>query len=801
MGKCRKFCFFKHLLALPFLGIHLSLPADELQDFGQGVDVFNGTNQAHVFQQCSWVPPSLANYPGYYSSSSLAQTPATLARSSFARTVESVHRIVTRFHVVRRSDGSGGVDENLLSAMMLDLNYGYRDTPFVFVRDPELIYVDNDGFFADFPTFSSAFPMLRDHFEPGVMNWFVTPKIRTQIAGTWIGPASPVRGILMRNDTIGSPSFMRLPVHEMAHIFQVLHPFETALGTECSSGSNCGTAGDLVCDTPPSPPLFPGNTTATGVYYGGGTGPCVGDPPYDPDTSVYMLGSWPAGSILADHFTQGEMDRAVDFLRPGVALSVFDLVGPERPDILADCDANGVDDINEILIGAKADINRDMEPDVCQVFPNPGDLVVSGMNPAPNNRLRYYDRESGAWRGDLWNGMNFVHQLRLGPDGLIYIPTLTIIQRVDPETGRSVDNFIDGVLEGAGTFVDLLFEPSGNLLALDNVNANVRRYDGKTGQALGIFFNIQVSGRFAPKYMEYGPDGNIYIAGNGAGGNAIYRFNATTGEALGAFVSAGSGGLQTGQGLVFHTDGFLYVSNGLGNNILRYHADTGAFDSEFVPTAGNGGLRNPHSLRFGPDGHLYVASRSTHSVKRYDGTSGEFLGDFVAPGSGGSPGTGQLNEPAGLLFINRESFVMNAGLNDAWFNILTDGQGFFITVFPNLGIVSLAWFTYDTKLPPEGAIANLGDIGHRWITAVGTIDGDSSVMDVTITSEGLFDTPTTIVRVSDGTITLTFNDCKSGTVKYNIPSINRQGLVPIRRVADDNIALCEAFTSPEVLSR
>jgi len=58
-------------------------------------------------------------------------------------------------------------------------------------------------------------------------------------------------------------------------------------------------------------------------------------------------------------------------------------------------------------------------------------------------------------------------------------------------------------------------------------------------------------------------------------------------------------------------------------------------------------------------------------------------------------------------------------LNDAWYNPETDGQGFFITVFPDLGFLSLAWFTYDTELPAEDAEANLGDAGHRWITALG----------------------------------------------------------------------------------
>ena len=146
----------------------------------------------------------------------------------------------------------------------------------------------------------------------------------------------------------------------------------------------------------------------------------------------------------------------------------------------------------------------------------------------------------------------------------------------------------------------------------------------------------------------------------------------------------------------------------------------------------------------------------------------------------------------------KPEFVMNAGLNDAWFNPVTSGQGFFINVFPELGFVSLAWFTYDTSLPEDGATANLGDAGHRWLTAIGTIEGDSSTMNIDITSGGLFDTTTTIKHTdpagSDGSITLSFESCSGGLVEYDIPSINRQGSVPIERVADDNIALCEALT-------
>ena len=142
---------------------------------------------------------------------------------------------------------------------------------------------------------------------------------------------------------------------------------------------------------------------------------------------------------------------------------------------------------------------------------------------------------------------------------------------------------------------------------------------------------------------------------------------------------------------------------------------------------------------------------------------------------------------------------MNAGLNDAWFDPATDGQGFFITVFPDKGLVLLSWFTYDTNLPPGDASANLGDPGHRWFNALGTYSGNQAVLDISIASGGLFDTSTEITRVGDGTIILTFTHCNSGTVEYNIPSIGQSGIVAIQRVSTENVALCESLEGQVVV--
>jgi Leucine-rich repeat (LRR) protein len=138
---------------------------------------------------------------------------------------------------------------------------------------------------------------------------------------------------------------------------------------------------------------------------------------------------------------------------------------------------------------------------------------------------------------------------------------------------------------------------------------------------------------------------------------------------------------------------------------------------------------------------------------------------------------------------------MNVGLNDAWYYPTTDGQGFFITVFPDIGYVLLSWFTYDTERPAEDVTAIVGEPGHRWFNALGAISGNSAILDITIASGGLFDSPKGISESHDGTITLTFETCESGTVEYDIPSINQKGTVPIQRVAADNVALCEALIS------
>jgi hypothetical protein len=149
-------------------------------------------------------------------------------------------------------------------------------------------------------------------------------------------------------------------------------------------------------------------------------------------------------------------------------------------------------------------------------------------------------------------------------------------------------------------------------------------------------------------------------------------------------------------------------------------------------------------------------------------------------------------DPTQYTVFGDTTFRINEGLNDAWYNKATDGQGFFITVFPEIKQMFLSWFTFDTQLPPEDATANLGGPGQRWMTALGPYDGNRAELAVTSTTGGIFNSGIPIPKNSaDGTITVEFEDCNDGTVTFFLPSIGKQGVVPIERVTLDLVPTCE----------
>lgn len=142
------------------------------------------------------------------------------------------------------------------------------------------------------------------------------------------------------------------------------------------------------------------------------------------------------------------------------------------------------------------------------------------------------------------------------------------------------------------------------------------------------------------------------------------------------------------------------------------------------------------------------------------------------------------------------AFQINSGMNDAWYNPGTNGQGFLITLFPSIEQMFVAWFTYDTERPPEDVTAILGEPGHRWLTAQGPYSGDTATLTIYVTEGGVFDSAEPEAMndgIGDGSMTIQFADCTEGLVTYEIPAANAAGEIPIQRIVNDNVALCEAL--------
>lgn len=165
------------------------------------------------------------------------------------------------------------------------------------------------------------------------------------------------------------------------------------------------------------------------------------------------------------------------------------------------------------------------------------------------------------------------------------------------------------------------------------------------------------------------------------------------------------------------------------------------------------------------------------------------------------PGSGPILEEHLVMIDIAESstFLINPGLNDAWFNLTTAGQGFLLTVFPQRKEMFVAWFTFDTERPPEDTGAFLGEPGHRWLTAQGPYEGDTATLTIYVTAGGVFDFPEPPASTDldgDGSLTIEFADCTEGLVSYEIASLGISGEIPIQRISPDNVAICEELANP-----
>jgi hypothetical protein len=341
--------------------------------------------------------------------------------------------------------------------------------------------------------------------------------------------------------------------------------------------------------------------------------------------------------------------------------------------------------------------------------------------------------------------------------------------------------------------------------------------DGECPSAFGTFGGEEPGQFIDPSDIAIDHLGRIIIADRQNDRIQIcdYEGNCT---AFGTF-NSGPGALPgefwEPAGLLLDGTGRLFVGE-TGDEVVSVCNVSGACVARMGELGiGNGEFKTPSSLGMTSRGDLVVFESSNHRLQLCDISDYDIAGDCIIYGEAGN-GDGQFMFPKGFVdeqdriviadednhriqilqitYLDEPTdFRINAGLNDAWFSPSTGGQGFIITVFEDIGMMFLAWFTYDSQRPDESTEAMLGEPGHRWLTAFGPYDGNVANLDLTLTSGGLFDSGIPMPdQVNDGTVSVEFEGCNLGMVTYNIFSAGLSGLVPIERIALDNVPACEA---------
>ena len=275
------------------------------------------------------------------------------------------HVISIAWHVLQRSDGTTAVDAETLESMIDYINEVWASENISFAAHPLINYIVDDSLWnnlnSDYAVdqFRSTTPLenaLNVYWAPSLLNG--------SLCGISAFSFMSIDSIAMPPQCVGRPDVRGVFAHEVGHWFDLFHTFETYDGTECVSGSNCATAGDLVCDTPASFGLefdvcvdaANCELTCTNV-----AGPCPGDPVYDPSTVNFMSYSTP--NCLTE-FTPGQYSR----LRTTAVNFRVDYLDTYLHDPCpADFDGNSVVDVDDLLSflaafgcqDCEADFNRD----------------------------------------------------------------------------------------------------------------------------------------------------------------------------------------------------------------------------------------------------------------------------------------------------------------------------------------------------------------------------------------------------------------------------------------------------------
>lgn len=199
------------------------------------------------------------------------------------RSSETIINIPVKVHVIRQSNGTGGLSESQVNQAIDNLNGYFQNSNMMFFVYQGINFIDNSDFYDLNSSQEGAVAVPND--VSGAINVYFSNTLSSTIplCGYTRFPPSEDR-VFVANGCIEGGTFE----HEMGHYFTLYHTHgKTNGGTtdELVDGSNCTTAGDDICDTPADPNLT--NKVSASCAYTAGEKDANGDS-YAPMTNNIM---------------------------------------------------------------------------------------------------------------------------------------------------------------------------------------------------------------------------------------------------------------------------------------------------------------------------------------------------------------------------------------------------------------------------------------------------------------------------------------------------------------------------------
>ncbi len=207
-----------------------------------------------------------------------------------------------QWHIVRSSAGLGGLEDAETEQLLDTLNHFFRPAGIRFYACGPPNSIQSDAHYRLSTIDETALCSPND--RSGAINIYIVDELlfnSISICGYAYFPGSLDR-VLLDADCARNGNTI---VHELGHYLGLEHTHGSGLGNtlELVNGSNCGAAGDAICDTPADPGLTYFSVSAGCVY--GGTATDANGHTYQPATDNFM--SY-ARLSCRRRFTRGQME-------------------------------------------------------------------------------------------------------------------------------------------------------------------------------------------------------------------------------------------------------------------------------------------------------------------------------------------------------------------------------------------------------------------------------------------------------------------------------------------------------------